>query len=164
MHLPVLPFGLIDMLQYPFIVTCCFRYLFDTFEYNLPSDVILYFPLVCAISFFSINSSMFLVLIISLFWWKVWDSSPRMGYLPPTVFKTVALIHLCQPSVTGCGYRDRTGLFELMRLVRTPCLPPAILFFVPKINHFSTQYFHVQLSEQVRQEHQRFIRWIQYCI
>lgn len=26
----------------------------------------------------------------------------------------------------GCGYRDRTGLFERMKLVRTPCLPPAI--------------------------------------
>ena len=26
----------------------------------------------------------------------------------------------------GCEYRDRTGLFERMKLVRTPCLPLAI--------------------------------------
>ena len=75
---------------------------------------------------------------LNRFWRKVWDSNPRMGSLPPSDFKSGALIHLCQPSV--------------------------ILLLVPKINHFSTQYFHVQLSEQVRQEHQRFIRWIQYCI
>ena len=87
MHLPFLPFGLIDIPQYPFIVTYCFRYLFDTFEYNLPSDVILYFPLVCSISFFSINSSMFLVLIISLFWRKVWGFEPTDGISPTNGFQ-----------------------------------------------------------------------------
>ena len=76
---------------------------------------------------------------INRFWRKVWGFEPTAPYrYGATVFKTAALIHLCQPSV--------------------------ILLLVPKINHFSTQYFHVQLSEQVRQEHQRFIRWIQYCI